>query len=575
MISKEDISKIIRLLIFLIPFALSIKLYAQTKFPSDVVESATLSLDKKSWGIGDTISGKISLTLAKGWHINSNAPDDPYQIPTLLSADSGIKMLTVFYPAPDMEVLLGDTMPVFKDSIVIAFSVTPDQNFNKEKSKINLEYQGCNDKTCLMPKTRSFVLPASSGKIEEKTLGQKLLELPFLLRLPFLFLLGLLLGFNPCVFPVIPITVTFFLNQGKARSARIVILGLLYVAGMALLFSGMGVIAALTGSFVSFLFQEPLFIIFIVLVLLAFALSMFGLFEIRLPAFLSRYGTAKQGYGGALLMGLFAGLFTLPCTSGPLMALVAITAASRSVIWGFAHFMFLGIGLGAPFFLLSIFSGKLSSLPKSGDWLLWVRKLFGFLVLGVALFFAHALLMRGLFEILLFLLIVCAAVYLGFIDKSGKNSRGFIIFRRLLGSLLLLFCIWYFGPLVSSMKYESVSKGLPENWNYYEQKLLESTLREKNIALLDFTADWCVKCKQLDRKTFSDSLVKEKLKGIGLFKVDFTVQDQNKMEISKKYSINALPVIVLIDSKGIAIKGSRIDGFIGPDQFLDHLSKFY
>ncbi len=544
---------------------------AQVNPPQDVVERLTLTLNQNTFSAGDTISGTLVFSLVKGWHVNSPNPLDPFLIPTKLLPDSGVHVLEQDFPLAETLALMGDITPVLKDTVSVRLKLLLTAQFVSEQAAVRLQYQGCNDRTCLLPRVRRVPLTHSVQTIAIPTqptseLSRKILGFAPAVRLVFLFFMGLLLSLNPCVFPILPLTVTFFINQGKSGNARIVLLGLLYFLGMTLLFSAMGLGASLTGTMLAFLFQQPFFLVGIALVLLAMALSMFGLFEIRLPAFLSRYGTAKQGYAGAFFMGLLAGIFTLPCTSGPLAALMTLTALFKSPFWGFVHFMALGSGLGMPFFVLSLFTGRLSRLPHSGDWMLWVRKFFGFLILAVILFFIRPLLGSSIYHILGLLLILVMALFLGFINKDGAALRGFVWFKRIFSLGLAAWGLWFFLPALCVTTTNSP-------WKPFESEALKTALQNRKTVAIDFSAQWCAKCKQMERTTLADSAVLARLSSYTLFRADLTVHDSQTMDLAARYNILGLPTIIFVGRDEREIPDTRMEGFLQPRDFLLHLQK--
>ncbi|MCK4775549.1 MAG: sulfite exporter TauE/SafE family protein, partial [Candidatus Krumholzibacteria bacterium] len=229
------------------------------------------------------------------------------------------------------------------------------------------------------------------------------------------FLGGLALNLTPCVYPIIPITVSYFGGQASGSKGNTLILALLYLVGMAAMYSTLGVIAALTGSILGSALQNPLVTAVVAGVMVLLALSMFGLYEIRIPARLSSVaGTAKKGYAGAFLMGLTVGIVAAPCIGPFVLGLLTFVGEKGDPMMGFAIFLTLSLGLGLPYVFLAVASGSISKLPRSGEWMEWVRKLFGVLLLAMAVYFLDPVLPETAYYILFGGLLAVGGVIMGF-----------------------------------------------------------------------------------------------------------------------------------------------------------------
>ena len=237
------------------------------------------------------------------------------------------------------------------------------------------------------------------------------------------FLGGLALNLTPCVYPIIPITVSYFGGQSGGKKASTVLLAVMYLLGMATMYSALGLIAALTGSILGSALQNPVVLAFVALVMVGLALSMFGFYEIRVPAALSGVaGTGRQGVVGSFFMGLTVGIVAAPCIGPFVLGLLTFVGERGDPILGFSMFFTLSIGLGLPFVALAIASGNISKLPKSGEWMEWIRKLFGVVLLGMALFFLRPVLTDPLYFALLGGLLIVSGIWMGFVTKVASTA---------------------------------------------------------------------------------------------------------------------------------------------------------
>ena len=241
-----------------------------------------------------------------------------------------------------------------------------------------------------------------------------------------IFVGGMALNLTPCIYPLIPITVSFFGSKSGHEQGHLLVHGLLYVAGLAITNSTLGVVAALTGGLMGSMLQSPLVLVMVAAILVFFAASLFGFWELRLPAGLTRVSSQYfAGYFGSLFMGLTLGVVAAPCIGPFVLGLLTWVASLGSVWLGFLVFFTLSLGLGLPLFLLAMFSGSLEKLPRSGEWMLWVRKLMGWVLVGMAAYFIRPLLPGSMGVLLLAAVALAAAVHLGFLDRTTATFRSF------------------------------------------------------------------------------------------------------------------------------------------------------
>ncbi len=524
------------------------------------------------------------------WHINSDKPKEDYLIPTELkiSSDIPIQQSEIIYPKPhEIKFDFSDIpLSVFEGEFIIGTTIKIPKNTRLGEMKIFLEftYQGCNNVTCMAPETISDTLTieivdksvqiqevnsdifselsleyASAEEVsEDDSLGGQLEKSGLLLTLIIVFLGGLALNLTPCVYPLIPITIGFFGGQSEGRTSKLFLMGLFYVLGMALTYSVVGVITALSGAIFGTLLQNPIVIISIVLVFIALSLSMFGAYEFKLPdSLVAKAGGAKSGFFGAFFMGLTMGIVAAPCIGPFVIGLVTYVAAKGDPYYGFLLFFVMAVGLGLPYLVLALFSGKIKSLPRAGFWMDAVKHIFGFILLGMAIYFAEPLLPKVVVKYALPIFMIIAGVALFFMDKKASEIMGFKIFKIFFSSLLIAGAAYLLWP----------TEQKSPDWQYYSNSVYENAIENNEKMIIDFYADWCIPCKELDALTFSDEKVIEKAESFTAIKVDMTKTLSDETEkVRQKFEIRGMPTVLIIDSHGNEVE--RITGFVNAEEFL-------
>ena len=263
---------------------------------------------------------------------------------------------------------------------------------------------------------------------------------------------GMALNLTPCVYPLIPITVSYFGGQAAKEGegkGNLVAHGLCYMVGLAVMNSALGVISALTGGLMGAMLQNPAVLIVVAAVLVFFATSLFGLWELRLPGALTQSAAKSySGYFGSLFMGLTLGVVAAPCIGPFVLGLLTWVAAMGSPWLGFVIFFTLSIGLGVPLFFLAVFSGQLEKLPRSGGWMIWVRKLMGWVLAGMAVHFIRPILPEAVSVALLAAVALAAGIHLGWLDRNQASFRAFPWMKtvQVWGALFLPLFLFHPGP---------------------------------------------------------------------------------------------------------------------------------
>jgi len=382
---------------------------------------------------------------------------------------------------------------------------------------------------------------------------------------------GMALNLTPCVYPLIPITVSYFGGQaakGGEGQGKLAAHGLCYMTGLALTNSLLGVVASLTGGLMGAILQNPVVLIVVATVLVFFATSLFGLWEMRLPSGLTQAAAKSYtGYFGSLFMGLTLGVVAAPCIGPFVLGLLTWVASMGSPWLGFVIFFTLSLGLGLPLFLLAMFSGQLEKLPRSGGWIVWVRKLMGWVLVAMAVHFIRPILPGQWGTIVLVLVALTAGLHLGWIDQSQANFRAFPWLKGGVGVACLVLATF----LVTSWSMQ----GPGVTWKPYSDEVLKEAQNLKKPVIIDFYATWCTPCVELEDVTFRDaSVVKQAESDFVMVKVDVTKGGNPTHErLLKQYEVKGVPTIVFMEAIGKERRDLRLVDFLPPDQFLGRMAE--
>ncbi|NEX21754.1 protein-disulfide reductase DsbD [Thiorhodococcus mannitoliphagus] len=405
--------------------------------------------------------------------------------------------------------------------------------------------------------------------------------------------LGLLLAFTPCVFPMIPILSGIIAGQGAGITTRkAFVLSLVYVLAMAVTYTVVGVLAGLFGANLQVVFQNPWILTTFALVFVLLALSMFGFYDLQLPSSLQSKLTeiSNRQEGGTLIgvaiMGLLSALIVGPCVAPPLFgALIYISQTGDAVLGGVALFA-LSMGMGAPLIAIGTSAGKL--LPRAGAWMDAVKAVFGVTLLGVAILLLERIIPPAVAMLLWGLLLICSAVYLGALsqlpaDVSGwrKLWKGLGVFLLIYGALMLLGAAAGGRDTLQPLRGLGLGGGGAAAQHATFQRIktvadLDAALARAQSAgkpvLLDFYADWCVSCKEMERYTFSDPDVIKEMSRFELLQADVTANDAADQALMQgRFGLPGPPAILFFDTSGSELKGYRVVGFKPAEVFANHL----
>ena len=422
---------------------------------------------------------------------------------------------------------------------------------------------------------------------ETDTIANTLKTGNMLLVLATFFGFGLLLSFTPCVFPMIPILSSIIVGASqneKMTAGRGFFLSLIYVLAMAMAYTIAGVIAGLFGANLQVALQNPYVLTVFAAVFVALAFSMFGYFRIELPQSIqnkinkSTDGKEKQGVVGIAIMGFLSALIVGPCVAPPLAgALVYIGQTGDAVLGGLALFV-LSMGMGMPLLLIGLGAGKF--MPKPGGWMDSVSKVFGIIMLAIAVWMLDRVLDASIVMFLWSALFLGAAIYLNVYKHILAQTITVIIF--LFGVSLFFGTIsGATNPLKPFEKFTNGSgvvaqtQGLKFSYIKNIEELDLAIAASSKPVMLDFYADWCVACKELEEITFKDPIVIKKLQGFTLLKADVTKNNDDDKALQKKYGIVGPPGLIFWNENNEEVKASKIVGYKNPKDFLEIVNKYF
>ena len=549
---------------------------------------------------GDHIT--LSWKIADGYYLYKK------QFKTVVKqAELGMPVFPVAEQVEDEFFGLSD---VFRGQLNVTYPIV----FSVQDGRVKIRYQGCADAgLCYPPTTKevylnkvstaSVVEPGQDTKIsisesdsqapisEQFELANLLSSEQSLFITLLVFLgIGIGLAFTPCVFPMYPILSGIVIGQGKTIStSRAFTLSFVYVQGMAITYSLLGLIVASAGVQFQAGLQHPAILITLIVIFVLLAVVMFGAYELQLPSSWQEKLNAMSNkqtsgsYLGVLAMGAISGLVASPCTTAPLTGILLFIAQSGDLVLGFSALYVLSLGMGIPLILFGITGGKL--LPKAGNWMNVVKVTFGFMMLAVAIMFVERLVTHFVTDIAWALLGLITFTYFYVMNQNTpvsffKGLRAFLIF-------IGLFVSAGYGYQTFNGIGHSNAQGQANNIVTAHPEFLKiSSIEEFNQALakanaqgqtvmLDLYADWCVACKEFEKYTFSDANVVKALSNSALMQIDFTDSSDTNLEFQERFSVLGLPTIMFFDTQGQELETARVTGFMGAAPFAEHVNSLF
>jgi len=479
-------------------------------------------------------------------------------------------------------------------------------------ASIQVTFQGCAEKGLCYPPTSKIIdiaeikiasvvaaLPdnkqqdESSRKSEQHQLVDMLKQESLLLTLVAFFVGGLLLSFTPCVFPMYPILTGIIVGQGKQLTTRkAFVLSFVYVQGMAITYTLLGIVVALAGAKFQALFQHPFVLIGLSALFIFLALSMFGLFNLALPSSwqnkLNNLSNKQKGgsIAGVLMMGVLSGLVASPCTTAPLTGALLYISQTGDIVLGASALYALSLGMGLPLLVLGSSGGKL--LPKAGAWMNIIKNIFGLLLLAVPIFLLERFIPEIASQLLWALLILASASYFYVVNQVAKTTATSPanLFWYGVRSLLIFLALFFGANFSYQIIFPSEQTNTVNQINHdifvqvtslteLTEQISQANAQQKTV-MVDLYADWCIACKEFEKYTFFEPEVKQALANSVWIQVDLTDFDSpNNAELVKHFTILGLPSILFFDLQGQELTEQRTTGFMDAEAFATHVNKIF
>lgn len=488
-----------------------------------------------------------------------------------------------------------------------------------QKLVVTTEYQGCSDVTDIcyppvqqvrevslagLPEGKPLETPvvtsANTSNLVENEISLRMQGESYFSILLFFLLAGLGLALTPCVFPMIPILSGIIAGSASDISSRkAFLLSLAYVLPMALTYAIVGVIAGLSGANLQIIFQTPWVIGLFSGLFVLLALSMFGFYDLQMPTSiqsrLTEISNRQQGgsFIGAGIMGVLSALIVGPCVTAPLIGALVYIAQTRDAILGGLSLFTLGLGMGIPLLVIGTSAGRL--LPRAGAWMDTTKAIFGIMMLGLAIWMLDRIVAPEVTMALTGVLLVTSGIYMGALERVDEEAGGWGRFWKSLGLIMLFYgAMMLFGVASGSKSLLQPLKGVfgasqamllnpqqPTDMLFQRIKGLEGLQQalaqakaQNKAVMLDFYADWCVACKELEHATFSDPAVIQATHDMLVLQADVTANDEQDIALNQRFGLFGPPQVLFFKPNGEEVQAERLTGFEKPQDFLARLQRF-
>lgn len=523
---------------------------------------------------------KVEVALPPGYH----AYKDQFKIQKISPEGFLVGALNIspekkFYDKYSKKTRMG----LYESGVITLVIEAPERNVDPgQKIKFNLRYQICSDAVCQLPKN----LPIEIGVNHQLTeAGQKivapveksfsifasldeLLRSSLLLSFLSVFIAGILTSFTPCIFPMLPITISI-LGYHADKNSRMTNFSrsLAYVLGIAITYSSLGVAAALTGSLFGSMLTNKYVLAFLVILFLSMAVSMWGAYEIQAPAFIrNRFGVGKNhSLFGAFVMGLVAGIVASPCVGPVLVSILTYVSTTKNAVLGFSLLFTFAMGLGLIFIVIGLFSSALKMLPKSGKWMDRIKFVLGLGMWGAGLYYAQFLLPQRAWIFLIAASFVAFTIWKGaFNFKARRFIRQSILLALFVFSTSVLVTILFKPEYLTTTLFQAdyQNQAVESAWLPYSEEVLMQAQKDGKPVFLDFYADWCGACHELAEKTFSTDEFKQISELFTLVRFNATEDNEEIQKVLKKYDVKGLPTVIFINRNGNVIKELTFTQFL-------------
>lgn len=557
--------------------------------------AATASVEvihsQDKYPVGGSYPILFHIRISKPWYIHGTQTEESGLIPTAISfpESQDIRFEEIRFPEPEKKRFDYTEMPVevFSGKFLVSARLVVRQRAEQGRRLINgkLSYQACSARSCLPPENvripvSLIVVPRGvnieltnqevferlyAGAFSHESLAGLRLDAGLWLTLLGIFLGGLALNLTPCIYPLIPITVSYFGGRSQTIRGMVIVHGLLYICGLAVTNSLLGLTASMSGGLLGAALQNPAVLVLVAGILLSLALSFFGLWELRLPSGLTRMASRSfGGYFGTFFMGLTLGIVAAPCLGPFILGLLSYVGQKGDPLLGFIYFFVLSIGMGLPLAVLAVFSGTVKMLPVSGEWMVWIRKLLGWVLVGMAGYLLQPVIPSSLGKSALYALILTAAgLHLGWFEKSRAPSTAFKYVKRGLGIILMIGAVFSLAAVYRS--------GPAIHWIPYNQAVFAEAVQENKPLILEFYADWCGPCRKMQESTFRHPDVIKLSRSFINVTVDLTKRRNWQEELMKRYQVRGVPTVIFINRRGIEERRLRIESYAGRDEILSRM----
>lgn len=536
---------------------------------------------------------QLNLQLPTGYH----AYEDQFKVTFLEPSGINVKSMTLSPLKKWFDKFSKkDRTGVEGNSSLMLRIETPDR-FVDENGKFvfELTYQACSDAFCLFPKSKDITIPTSFTGNPKATLANMPKDISLFsaegfsyflgqslsLALILAFFAGIVTSFTPCIFPMIPITLAI-LNNHSERRTRLTnfFISVVYVLGIATTYSVLGLVAAKSGMLFGSLLSNTYVLTFICALFFLMALSMYGAFDLQMPNFITHrfsQGSKRKGYLGAYLSGLFAGIVASPCVGPVLVSILTYVSTQQSSVLGFFLLFTYAMGLGLIFIILGSSTELMRKLPRSGPWMETTKIILGSLMMVGFFYYFELLVSMRVFQALLGLtLVVLASLFGAFLKPSGRKrdlvKKGFMQALLILGFVFFVMGITGLSKTsLPSTEYQEVQFNKNNLWTPFSEQALSKAQQDKKIVIVDFFADWCAACWQLEEQVFSTPEFIERTKNMVLLKMDATKDSTSLNELKKRYGIVGLPTILFFDSNGVWVKSKTLTEFENKNKFFKRI----
>ncbi len=526
----------------------------------------------------------------------------------------------------------GEKQVIYHDELKVEVPITKASG----PFSVSVEYQGCSeDGLCYPPMSRTFKVDpsrlgalveagapdagasaglqpatqesasavtaatekaAEAGGKDDLSLARSTLESGSWWKIAAAFLLfGLLLSFTPCVLPMVPILSSIIVGEGETTKTKSFLMALAYCLGMALVYTSLGVAAGLAGEGLAGALQKPWVLVMFSLLLVGLSLSMFDVYQLQVPAALQSSLTKTSGklkggkFAGVFLMGAISALIVGPCVAAPLAGTLVYISQTKDVYIGGLALFSMAMGMSVPLLLIGLSAGSL--LPKAGAWMIGVKYVFGLLLIAVAIWMVTPVLLPQATMVAWGTLGILCAVFAGVFGHQPEKLTVGGTFTKALGIVLFIIGVMELAGAASGATNPleplaglrggssgTITTGESARLNFKRIRSIEELERELQASagkpvMLDFYADWCVSCKELEKFTFSNAKVQQGLAGVTLLQVDVTANTDDDKALMKRFSLFGPPGIIFFDKSGQEQKDNRIVGFVEAEEFLGHLKK--